>query len=84
MDTRSLTERDICTKLVQPAVKRAGQDDMVRERKEIYSRKRRITVRGVLVDCGKAKKADVVLYSNITPYSRSHSANARNRGPSKW
>src|SRR3954467_15263932 len=62
MDKRSLTERDICTKFILPAVKRAGWDEMVQVREEVYFTKGRITVRGKLVTRGKAKKADFVLY----------------------
>src|SRR3954451_15929880 len=62
MDKRSLTERDICTKFILPAVKRAGWDEMLQVREEVYFTKGRITVRGKLVTRGKAKKADFVLY----------------------
>src|SRR5258705_548631 len=62
MDKRSLTERDICTKFIQPAVKRAGWDEMLQVREEVYFTKGRIIVRGKLVTRGKAKKADFVLY----------------------
>ncbi len=62
MDKRSLTERDICTKFILPAVKRAGWDDMLQVREEVYFTKGRIIVRGKLVTRGKAKKADFVLY----------------------
>ena len=62
MDTRSLTERDICTKFILPAIKRAGWDEMVQVREEVYFTKGRIIVRGKLVTRGKAKKADFVLY----------------------
>ncbi|HEY5793723.1 MAG TPA: DEAD/DEAH box helicase family protein [Bosea sp. (in: a-proteobacteria)] len=62
MDKRSLTERDICTKFILPAVTRAGWDAMVQVREEVYFTKGRIIVRGKLVTRGKAKKADFVLY----------------------
>lgn len=62
MDKRSLTERDICTKFILPAVKLAGWDEMVQVREEVYFTKGRIIVRGKLVTRGKAKKADFVLY----------------------
>jgi type I restriction enzyme R subunit len=62
MDKRSLTERDICTKFILPAVKRAGWDEMLQLREEVYFTKGRIIVRGKLVTRGKAKKADFVLY----------------------
>ncbi|MCM2477770.1 DEAD/DEAH box helicase family protein [Rhizobium sp. CG5] len=62
MDKRSLTERDICTKFILPAVKQAGWDMMLQVREEVFFTKGRITVRGKLVARGTAKKADVVLY----------------------
>ena len=62
MDKRTLTERDICTKFILPAVKGAGWDEMVQVREEVYFTKGRIIVRGKLVTRGKAKKADFVLY----------------------
>jgi len=62
MDKRALTERDICTKFILPAIKRAGWDEMVQVREEVFFTKGRIIVRGKLVTRGKAKKADFVLY----------------------
>ncbi|RXT54866.1 restriction endonuclease [Bosea sp. Tri-44] len=62
MDKHALTERDICTKFILPAIKRAGWDEMVQVREEVYFTKGRIIVRGKLVTRGKAKKADFVLY----------------------
>ena len=62
MDKRGLSERDICTKFILPAVKGAGWDEMVQVREEVYFTKGRIIVRGRLVTRGKAKKADFVLY----------------------
>jgi type I restriction enzyme R subunit len=62
MDKRDLTERDICTKFILPAVKRAGWDEMAQVREEVYFTKGRIIVRGKMTYRGKAKKADLVLY----------------------
>lgn len=62
MDKKRLTERDICTKFIMPAVKNAGWDEMLQVREEVYFTKGRIIVRGKLVTRGKAKKADFVLY----------------------
>lgn len=62
IDKKTLTERDICTKFVLPAVKRAGWDEMLQIREEVFFTKGRIIVRGKLVSRGKAKKADFVLY----------------------
>ena len=55
-------ERDICTKFITPAVKRAGWDEMSQIREEVSFTKGRIIVRGKLVTRGKAKRADYVLY----------------------
>jgi type I restriction enzyme R subunit len=62
LDKRSLSERDICTKFVTPAVKRAGWDEMSQIREQVYFTKGRIIVRGKLVTRGKAKFADYILY----------------------
>src|SRR5665811_1155152 len=62
MDKRSLTERDICTKFIMPALKSAGWDEMLQIREEVYFTNGRIIVRGKLVSRGKAKKADFALY----------------------
>src|SRR5260370_12950892 len=62
MDKRALSERDICTKFILPAVKRAGWDEMLQVREEFYFTKGRVIVGGKLVRRGKDKKADFVLY----------------------
>src|SRR5689334_17218030 len=62
LDKKSLSERDICTKFITPAVKRAGWDEMSQIREEVSFTKGRIIVRGKLVTRGKAKRADYILY----------------------
>jgi type I restriction enzyme R subunit len=62
MDKRALSERDICTKFIMPALRTAGWDEMLQIREEYYFTRGRIIVRGKLVSRGKAKKADFVLY----------------------
>ena len=62
MDKKALSERDICTKFITPAIKRAGWDVMSQIREEVSFTKGRIIVRGKLVSRGKAKRADYVLY----------------------
>src|SRR5450631_4241991 len=62
MNKKDLSERDICSKFIGPAVKRAGWDGMMQIREEVAFTKGRIIVRGKLVTRGKAKKADFVLY----------------------
>jgi type I restriction enzyme, R subunit len=62
MDKRSLTERDICTKFITPALRNAGWDEMLQIREEFGFTKGRIIVRGKLVSRGRAKRADYILY----------------------
>src|SRR3954469_13343395 len=62
MDKRGLSERDICTKFVTPALRQAGRDEMMQIREEVAFTKGRIIVRGKLVTRGKAKRADYILY----------------------
>lgn len=62
MDMRSFSERDICTKFITPALRKAGWDEMLQIREEVGFTKGRIIVRGKLVTRGKAKRADYILY----------------------
>jgi type I restriction enzyme R subunit len=62
MNKKDLSERDICTKFITPAVMQAGWDPMLQIREEVGFTKGRIIVRGKLVTRGKAKRADYVLY----------------------
>ena len=62
MDKKSLSERDICTKFITPALRKAGWDPMSQIREEVHFTKGRIVVRGKLVSRGKGKRADYVLY----------------------
>jgi type I restriction enzyme R subunit len=62
MNKKDLSERDICTKFITPAIKRAGWDEMTQFREEVGFTKGRIIVRGKLVTRGKAKRADYILY----------------------
>ena len=62
MHKKSLSERDICTKFITPALRTAGWDEMVQIREEVSFTKGRIIVRGKLVSRGKGKRADYILY----------------------
>lgn len=62
VDKKSLSERDICTKFITPAVKQAGWDELSQIREQVYFTKGRIIVRGKLVTRGRAKFADYILY----------------------
>ena len=61
MDKRRLSERDICTKFITPALRTAGWDEMVQIREEVSFTKGRIIVRGRLVSRGKSQRADYLL-----------------------
>ena len=61
MDKRSLSERDICTKFITPALRGAGWDEMSQLREEVTFTAGRIVVRGKLVARRKRKRADYVL-----------------------
>jgi type I restriction enzyme, R subunit len=62
MNKRELSERDICTKFITPALRKAGWDEMLQIREEFSFTKGRIIVRGKLVSRGQAKRADYILY----------------------
>ncbi|MEI7457520.1 MAG: DEAD/DEAH box helicase family protein [Nitrosomonadales bacterium] len=66
-DKKSLSERDICTKYITPAVIQAGWDLFTQIREEVSFTKGRIIVRGKLHTRGELKRADYILYykSNI-------------------
>ena len=65
MEKRSLSERDICTKLITPALRSAGWDEIIQIREEVSFTKGRIIVRGKLVSRGKGKRADYILSVNL-------------------
>ena len=62
INKKDLSERDICSKFIGPAVKRSGWDGMMQIREEVAFTKGRIIVRGKMVTRGKAKRADCILY----------------------
>ena len=62
MDKKSLSERDICTKFITPALRKAGWDEMSQIREEVSFTKGQIIVRGKLVSRRKGKRADYILY----------------------
>ena len=67
VDKKTLTERDICSKFITPAVLSAGWDLLTQIREEVSFTKGRIIVRGKLHSRGEQKRADYILYykSNI-------------------
>jgi type I restriction enzyme R subunit len=62
MDKKQLSERDICSKFITPAITAAGWDPLLQIREEVSFTKGRIIVRGKLVSRGKGKRADYILY----------------------
>ena len=62
LDKTQLNERDICTKFITPAIRKAGWDEVLQIREEVRFTKGRIIVRGKLVTRGKGKRADYILY----------------------
>jgi type I restriction enzyme R subunit len=61
-DKRALSERDICTKYITPAIEKAGWDVQTQVRENVHLTKGRVIVRGRMVTRGKQKFADYVLY----------------------
>lgn len=62
MDKQQLSERDICTKFITPALEDAGWDIATQIREEFPLTKGRIIVRGKLFTRGQNKRADYVLF----------------------
>ena len=59
---KDLSERDICTKYINPALERAGWDMHKQVREEVSFTDGRIYVKGNLSVRGKRKRADYILY----------------------
>ncbi|MES2680884.1 MAG: DEAD/DEAH box helicase family protein [Bacteroidota bacterium] len=59
---KELSERDICTKYITPALKESGWDVELQIREEKSFTAGRIYVKGKLYARGKAKRADYILY----------------------
>ncbi len=62
MNKKLLTERDICTKYITPALERAGWDIATQIREEFPLTKGRIIVRGKLHTRAQHKRVDYVLF----------------------
>ena len=62
MDKKKLTEADIITKYILPAVEQSGWDSMLQVRQEVKLRDGKVIVRGQLGVRKTVKSADVVLY----------------------
>jgi type I restriction enzyme R subunit len=62
LDKRQLSERDICTKVITPALESAGGDIATQIREEFPLTKGRIIVRGKHFSRARNKRADYVLF----------------------
>lgn len=62
IDKKSLSERDICTKFITPAIEKAGWNRDTQFLEEVSFTDGRIYVRGKLHSRGKGKRADYILY----------------------
>lgn len=67
-----LTETDIITKFILPAVKKVGWDDMTQIRQEVKLRDGKVVVRGQAAARKKVKSADIVLYHKPNKIGRAH------------
>lgn len=62
VNKKVLSETDIITKFIMPAVKSAGWDDMTQIRQEVKLRDGKVIVRGMAAARKTVKSADIVLY----------------------
>ncbi len=62
INKKELSERDICTKFINPALEQAGWDMQKQVREEVSFTDGRIYVKGNVSVRGKRKRADYVLY----------------------
>jgi len=62
MDKKSLTERDICTKYITPAIEKSNWNKLTQMREEVFFTDGKIYVRGKMTARGTRKRADYILY----------------------
>lgn len=62
MNKKTLSERDICTKFITPALEKAGWDKQLQILEEVSFTDGRIYVRGKITARGIKKRADYILY----------------------
>jgi type I restriction enzyme R subunit len=62
MNKKSLSERDICTKFITPAIEKSGWDKLTQLLEEVSFTDGKIYVRGKLTARGARKRADYILY----------------------
>ncbi len=59
---KTLSERDICTKFITPALEKAGWDTQLQILEEVFFTDGKIYVRGKVTARGARKRADYILY----------------------
>lgn len=62
IDKKTLSERDICTKFITPAVEKSGWNKLTQLLEEVSFTDGKIYVRGKLTARGNRKRADYILY----------------------
>lgn len=62
MNKKDLSERDICTKFITPAIIKSGWDKDSQIREEVSFTAGKVIVRGKVVSRDKGKRADYILY----------------------
>jgi type I restriction enzyme R subunit len=62
LDKKKLTERDICTKFITPALSQSGWDHHHQIREEVNVTKGRVIVKGNSVSRAKPRRSDYILY----------------------
>jgi type I restriction enzyme R subunit len=62
MNKKDLTERDICTKIIMPALLKAGWDSNLQIREQVFFTDGKVYVNGRLTSRGTRKFADYILY----------------------
>jgi type I restriction enzyme R subunit len=62
MNKKQLSERDICTKFITPAIEKSGWNIKKQVREEVSFTDGRIIVQGKIHTRGKQKRADYILY----------------------
>ena len=67
MSKKDLSERDICTKFITPALIKAGWDLQKQILEEVFFTDGKIYVRGKLTARGERKRADYILYYQDNP-----------------
>ena len=67
MSKKDLSERDICTKFITPALQKAGWDLHKQILEEVFFTDGKIYVRGKLTARGERKRADYILYYQDNP-----------------